>query len=79
MAIVEGLDLNDFSRERIDASVDELREERDAVASSAWSEPGSSSDEVAGHADTACRSVTLRPGDAGREAAGVAGVTYAAV
>jgi malate dehydrogenase len=29
--IVEGLDLNDFSRERIDASVNELKEERDAV------------------------------------------------
>jgi malate dehydrogenase len=30
-AIVEGLDVNDFSRQRIDASVDELRQERDAV------------------------------------------------
>jgi malate dehydrogenase len=30
--IVQGLDLNDFSRERIDASVNELKEERDAVA-----------------------------------------------
>ncbi|MDQ6915224.1 MAG: malate dehydrogenase [Actinomycetota bacterium] len=30
-SIVEGLDVNDFSRERIDASVDELRQERDAV------------------------------------------------
>jgi malate dehydrogenase len=29
--VVEGLEINDFSRERIDASVDELREERDAV------------------------------------------------
>jgi malate dehydrogenase len=29
--IVQGLEINDFSRERIDASVDELREERDAV------------------------------------------------
>jgi malate dehydrogenase len=29
--IVEGLEINDFSRERIDASVAELREERDAV------------------------------------------------
>jgi malate dehydrogenase len=29
--IVEGLDINDFSRERIDASVNELKEERDAV------------------------------------------------
>ena len=29
--IVEGLDIDDFSRERIDASVDELRSERDAV------------------------------------------------
>ena len=29
--IVEGLEVNDFSRERIDASVGELREERDAV------------------------------------------------
>jgi malate dehydrogenase len=29
--IVEGLEINDFSRERIDASVGELREERDAV------------------------------------------------
>ncbi len=31
--IVEGLDIDDFSRERIDASVDELKEERDAVSS----------------------------------------------
>jgi malate dehydrogenase len=31
-SIVTGLDLNDFSRERIDASVNELSEERDAVA-----------------------------------------------
>jgi len=30
--IVEGLEIDDFSRQRIDASVDELREERDAVA-----------------------------------------------
>lgn len=30
--IVEGLDINAFSRARIDASVNELREERDAVA-----------------------------------------------
>jgi malate dehydrogenase len=30
--IVQGLDLNDFSRERVDASVNELKEERDAVA-----------------------------------------------
>jgi malate dehydrogenase len=30
--IVQGLDINDFSRQRIDASVNELREERDAVA-----------------------------------------------
>jgi malate dehydrogenase len=29
--VVEGLDIDDFSRERIDASVAELREERDAV------------------------------------------------
>jgi malate dehydrogenase len=29
--IVEGLEVNDFSRQRIDASVDELRQERDAV------------------------------------------------
>jgi malate dehydrogenase len=29
--IVDGLEINDFSRERIDASVAELREERDAV------------------------------------------------
>ena len=29
--IVEGLDIDDFSRERIDASVDELKSERDAV------------------------------------------------
>jgi malate dehydrogenase len=31
--IVEGLEIDDFSRERIDASVDELKEERDAVSS----------------------------------------------
>jgi len=30
-AIVEGLEIPEFSRERIDASVAELREERDAV------------------------------------------------
>jgi malate dehydrogenase len=30
-SIVEGLELNDFSRERIDASINELKEERDAV------------------------------------------------
>jgi malate dehydrogenase len=30
--IVEGLDIDDFSRERIDASVDELKSERDAVS-----------------------------------------------
>jgi malate dehydrogenase len=30
-SIVEGLDIDDFSRERIDASVKELREEREAV------------------------------------------------
>jgi malate dehydrogenase len=30
--VVEGLEITDFSRERIDASVDELRSERDAVA-----------------------------------------------
>ena len=30
--IVEGLDINPFSRTRIDASVAELRAERDAVA-----------------------------------------------
>ena len=29
--IVDGLEIDDFSRSRIDASVDELREERDAV------------------------------------------------
>jgi malate dehydrogenase len=29
--IVEGLEIDDFSRQRIDASVDELRQERDAV------------------------------------------------
>jgi malate dehydrogenase len=29
--LVEGLDINDFSRERIDKTVDELKEERDAV------------------------------------------------
>jgi malate dehydrogenase len=32
-AIVQGLEVNDFSRAKIDASVAELREERDAVAS----------------------------------------------
>jgi len=31
-SIVEGLDVTDFSRERIDASVAELRAERDSVA-----------------------------------------------
>jgi malate dehydrogenase len=31
--IVEGLDVNDFSRERIDATVDELKSERDTVRS----------------------------------------------
>jgi malate dehydrogenase len=31
-SIVEGLEITDFSRQRIDASVDELRDERDAVA-----------------------------------------------
>ncbi len=31
-SIVPGLELNDFSRQRIDASVNELQEERDAVA-----------------------------------------------
>ena len=36
--VVEGLEITDFSRERIDASVAELREERDAVRrASAWS------------------------------------------
>jgi len=30
-SIVEGLDIDDFSRERIDATVNELREERDTV------------------------------------------------
>ena len=29
--IVEGLDINDFSRERIDATVNELKQERDTV------------------------------------------------
>ena len=29
--VVQGLDVNDFSRERIDATVNELKEERDAV------------------------------------------------
>jgi malate dehydrogenase len=29
--VVQGLDINDFSRERIDATVNELKEERDAV------------------------------------------------
>jgi malate dehydrogenase len=31
-SIVQGLDINDFSRSRIDASVGELGEERDAVS-----------------------------------------------
>ena len=31
-SIVEGLEIDDFSRERIDASVAELRSEREAVA-----------------------------------------------
>jgi malate dehydrogenase len=31
--IVQGVDINDFSREKIDASVKELTEERDAVRS----------------------------------------------
>ena len=31
-SIVEGLEIADFSRERIDASVAELQEERDAVS-----------------------------------------------
>src|SRR3954470_12705994 len=31
VTVVQGLDLNDFSRQRIDATVNELREERDAV------------------------------------------------
>ena len=30
-SIVTGLDLNDFSRERIDATVNELKQERDTV------------------------------------------------
>ena len=30
--IVQGLELNDFQKERIEASVQELREEREAVA-----------------------------------------------
>ena len=30
-SIVEGLEITDFSRQRIDASVDELRSERDSV------------------------------------------------
>src|SRR5207302_5710356 len=30
-SVVQGLDLNEFSRSRIDASVNELKEERDAV------------------------------------------------
>jgi malate dehydrogenase len=30
-SIVEGLDIDDFSRERIDATVNELKEERDTV------------------------------------------------
>jgi malate dehydrogenase len=29
--IVDGLDINDFSRERIDATVNELKQERDTV------------------------------------------------
>jgi malate dehydrogenase len=29
--VVQGLDVNDFSRARIDATVNELKEERDAV------------------------------------------------
>jgi malate dehydrogenase len=29
--LVEGLEIDDFSRQRIDTSVDELKEERDAV------------------------------------------------
>ena len=33
--IVEGLEIDDFSRQRIDASVDELKEERDAVVRAA--------------------------------------------
>ena len=33
--LVEGLEIDDFSRERIDTSVNELKEERDAVSSSA--------------------------------------------
>ena len=32
--VVQGLEIPDFSRERIDASVMELKEERDAVRSS---------------------------------------------
>ena len=35
VTIVQGLEIDDFSRARIDASVAELREERDAVRSSA--------------------------------------------
>jgi malate dehydrogenase len=31
-SVVEGLEITDFSRERINASVDELKAERDAVA-----------------------------------------------
>ena len=31
-SIVQGLEIDDFSRQRIDASVAELQEERDAVA-----------------------------------------------
>jgi malate dehydrogenase len=31
-SVVEGLEITDFSRERIDASVDELRSERAAVS-----------------------------------------------
>jgi malate dehydrogenase len=29
--IVEGLDVNEFSRERIDTTVDELKQERDTI------------------------------------------------
>ena len=31
-SVVEGVDVDEFSREKIDASVQELREERDAVS-----------------------------------------------
>ena len=34
--IVEGLEVGDFAQGRIDATVDELKEERDAVQGSAW-------------------------------------------